>query len=291
MRALAAMALLASVAPAAAGPAYRAVPIAQASDWTALATALGPERTAAVLRLNRLDAGHVRIGEHVIVPDEATDAVPAPLPATVDGLTAVGKVLVVSRRVQAFGAYEAGRLVRWGPVSTGKRATPTPVGLFHANWKARRTVSTDDPDWLLPWYVNVDNARGVSLHEFALPGVPASHACIRLLGDDARWLYGWVEQWILTPDGRTILAHGTPVVIFGDYAFDAPPPWSRLPEDAAAGEVSAAEMAAALEPHVPVVLARQAVRAALAVAAGPGAAAGPVVGLGTSAASGTGADP
>jgi L,D-transpeptidase-like protein len=247
-------------------PAYRLVPIAQASDWAALSTALGPERAAAVLRLNRLDAGHVRTGTSLVVPEG--DVVP-PLPAEVEALAPVAKLVVIALRVQAFGAYEAGRLVRWGPVSTGKRATPTPVGLLHANWKARETVSTENPEWILPWYVNLDNRRGVSLHEFALPGRPASHACIRLPGDDARWLYAWVEQWVLAPDERSMLAYGTPVVVFGEYAWDAPPPWRRLVVDPAADDVSAGELTAALEPHLASVLARQTVRAALRDGATP----------------------
>jgi hypothetical protein len=265
MRVVALLALLAAGAARAEPPAYRLVPIAEARDWTALATALGPERATAVLRLNRLDAGHVRIGTSLVVPDG--DVAP-PLPAAVEALAPVAKVVVVSLRVQAFGAYEAGRLVRWGPLSSGKRATPTPAGLFHANWKARETLSTENPEWRLPWYVNLDNRRGVSLHEFALPGHPASHACIRLLTDDARWLYGWVEQWMLAPDGRSVLAYGTPVVVFGEYAWDAPPPWLRLALEPDAADVSAGELAAALEPHLAAVLARQTVRAALRSGAG-----------------------
>jgi hypothetical protein len=140
------------------------------------------------------------------------------------------KLLLVSLRVQAFAAYDSGRLVRWGPVSSGRKAMPTPVGLYHTNWKDERRVSTFDEEWLLLWYMNLHNFQGVSLHQYELPGRPASHSCLRLLEVDARWLYAWCEQWTLAPDHRTIVKHGTPVVVFGEWRWGRRAPWKRLPE-------------------------------------------------------------
>src|SRR6185436_9183186 len=122
-------------------------------------------------------------------------------------------------------AYDSGRLVRWGPTSTGKRATPTPAGLFFANWKAKQTRSTENDEWILNWYFNFDNARGVSFHEYAMPGYPASHACVRLLAEDAKWIYDWADQWKVSRNGRGVIRWGTPVVVFDDYDYKAPPPW------------------------------------------------------------------
>jgi len=56
-------------------------------------------------------------------------------------------------------------------VSTGRRETPTPDGAFHLTWRARSRRSTDNEDWLLEWYFNFVNERGVSFHLFDLPGV------------------------------------------------------------------------------------------------------------------------
>ena len=80
-------------------------------------------------------------------------------------------------------------------------------------------------NWLLSWYFNFHNQRGLAFHEFALPGLPASHACIRLLRRDAQWLFGWGEGWELGTEGREVLRHGTPVWIVGEYDFSAAPPW------------------------------------------------------------------
>ncbi len=58
----------------------------------------------------------------------------------------------------------------------------------------------------------------------ALPGRPASHACVRLLERDARWIHDWGDGWRLDEDGRSLQAPGTPLWIVGDYDFDSPHP-------------------------------------------------------------------
>src|SRR4029450_5654600 len=86
----------------------------------------------------------------------------------------------------------------------------------------------DTEDWLLEWYFNFVNERGVSFHLFDLPGYPASHACARMLLRDAQWLYGWGEQWSLDDSRREVMVPGTPVVMLGTYAFGQPAPWLAL---------------------------------------------------------------
>ena len=69
---------------------------------------------------------------------------------------------------------------------------------------------------------------GLAFHAYALPGGPASHACVRLLERDARWLFGWGEGWALDERGWNVIDAGTPVWIVGQYNFGAPPPWRSL---------------------------------------------------------------
>ena len=128
----------------------------------------------------------------------------SPLPAAWPAAAAHPKYLVVHQPMQVFGAYEFGRLVRWGPVSSGRKETPTPAGSFNLTWRSRKRTSTDNDAWMLEWYFNFVNARGVSFHQFDLPGYAASHACVRLLQRDAQWLYGWGDQWKLSEDRRTV---------------------------------------------------------------------------------------
>src|SRR5690606_18476697 len=98
-------------------------------------------------------------------------------------------------------------------------AHPTQTGLSFANWKKEEHISTVDDEWLLRWNVNIRNEKGIGWHQYSMPGHPASHSCLRLLERDARWLYDWVDEWILD-ENEQLLAHGTPVIVFGTYEFD-----------------------------------------------------------------------
>lgn len=192
-----------------------------------------------VLAVNRLDTRHIVIGDTICVPDTLPDDFLffSPFPKQLPLLDSVPKILIFSYPVQAFAAYENGRLVRWGPTSMGKRTTPTPEGLYFTNWKAKETVSTVNEEWVLPWAFNIDNFKGISIHQFELPGYPASHSCARLLGTDAEWIYYWADQWILTKGGGTVKAYGTPVIVYGKYNYHSPPPWDLLYENADADKL------------------------------------------------------
>ena len=181
-------------------------------------------------KVNRTDLEHLGRLRTLIVPERwITDELGyAVLPVHYPSAERHRKVLVAYVPGQAFGAYESGQLVRWGPVSTGQRSASTPEGLFFLNWKATAHISTVDPDWLMRWYFNFGNREGLAFHEYALPGMPASHGCIRLLERDAEWLFNWGDEWFLDATGTRVLTAGTPVLIVGSYDFTAPPPWRSL---------------------------------------------------------------
>jgi hypothetical protein len=223
-----------------------------------LQKAHGPEGFLAILHLNRLDLAHVRDGAQLIVPASPRAMRElSPFPASLgEDDWMPRRLLIVSRRVQAFAAYESGSQVRWGASSTGRRGTQTPAGLFATNWRSKLRRSSDNREWLLPWYVNFINETGVSFHQFALPGYPASHACVRLLMDDAKWIFDWAELWTLDPSQRRIERYGTPVLVFDEYDFDRPGPWTRLVSDPDATTVTRDELRRALEPHRDTLLVR-----------------------------------
>ena len=178
-------------------------------------------------KLNRADLDHLaRLSEQVVPGWWASDELAySALPAHYPSGARIPTLLVVHLPGQAFGAYEFGTLVRWGPLNSGGRQDPTPAGLFHLNWRSAGHASTVNPAWFLRWYFNFGNREGLAFHEYALPGGPASHGCIRLLARDARWLFDWGDAWSLDRSGVRILNAGTPVFIVGQYDFDAPPPW------------------------------------------------------------------
>jgi hypothetical protein len=187
-----------------------------------------PEQSALLEKLNRRDLAHLARLTDLIVPAEWIDDELAysPLPAEWAWAETMPKALIVHQPAQVFGAYEFGKLVRWGPVSTGRKQNPTPAGSFNLTWRSKSRRSTDNDAWILNWYFNFINARGVSFHEFDLPGMAASHACVRLLTRDAKWVYEWGEQWVLSPDRKTVATPGTPVVVQGVVDFKNPSPWT-----------------------------------------------------------------
>src|SRR5262245_20591955 len=92
-----------SSAPAAAA-AFQPVTIAGASSVRALQSSHGPEGFRAILHLNRVDLAHVRDGARLVVPamPSSLDAV-SPFPHLLTaGPWSHGRIIVVSRRIQAF---------------------------------------------------------------------------------------------------------------------------------------------------------------------------------------------
>lgn len=203
-----------------------------------------PEQVQVLLELNRLNRHKLRKGSVLIFPDTLLPSFRdyTTFPETVPGADTLSKLLLVGLRIQSFAAYESGKLVRCGPISSGSHRYPTPPGLHHTNWRAKRKISTVNPEWIMPWYYNIHNKGGIAFHEYELPGYPASHSCIRLNEADARWIYDWADPWELSENGTSVVRNGTPVLIFGRYDFEQPPVWRSLPENPKALELMEEEL-------------------------------------------------
>ena len=183
---------------------------------------LGRERLRLVQLLGGGRAEDLRIGDTVVVPSRprAFDLGAlafAPYPSTWPGARALGKAVVVDITSQTWAAYDRGQLARWGPVSTGAAATPTPTGRFTMNWRAMERESSEAPPgetWFMRYVMNIHNARGIHLHQYdaVLTGPPQGHGCIRLVTADAQWLWEWSDG-ATTSGGRT--TPGTTVIVQG----------------------------------------------------------------------------
>jgi len=237
---------------------YHLISTKDSSTW--LRSLKAGDTLQALLVLNRVDQKSLFNIDTLVFPDSIGNGIAlySPFPQGISELQTVHKILFVSHYAQAFAVYEKGELVKWGPVSLGKKSTPTPTGLFSTNWKSKKTISTVDPSWIMEWYFNLANFEGVSMHQYALPGYPASHACIRLYKEDAYWLYHWADQWIL--DQSKISVYGTPVIIFGNYPYGQGKPWLLLAQDRNALTISVSELMGVTKDFLPTIMDRQAKR-------------------------------
>jgi hypothetical protein len=97
--------------------------------------------------------------------------------------------LVVSIGRQHVTLYSNGTRIAQVPVSSGRSDHPTPTGVFSVIEKDRwhRSNLYDNAPM---FYMQRITWSGVAMHEGMLPGVPASHGCIRLPREFAARLWG-----------------------------------------------------------------------------------------------------
>lgn len=98
----------------------------------------------------------------------------------------------------------------------GKQKTPTSTGLFHTNWRAKRTRSTINWEWVM-YHFNLDNFKGISMRNLKCRATqPHTHVSECLNTTHIGFILG-------QKNGKlpiiTITAYGTPVIVFGNYPF------------------------------------------------------------------------
>jgi hypothetical protein len=201
---------------------YHCIKIKSGESWESLFP--NDQQRDLVQRANRMNI-QVRPGMSIAVPNHLEnlsiyDISPFPrfIPATNE------KSIYVDQKLLAWGAYnEAGELVWWGPVSGGSGQCAksqgdclTPTGSFRVIRKSDETcISTVFPvrpngekgGAIMPYCMHF--WRGYALHgSEEVPGYLASHGCVRLFIQDARWLN---EEFIDLPGAGGKI--GTRVVI------------------------------------------------------------------------------
>ncbi len=171
--------------------------------------------------LNRKELRYFKIKEQIIVPDTFLPDLRAYsiFPMFYHGASNLRKIIIVSNLYQAYGCYEYGKLVRFAAVNTGKRTTPTYPGRYYVQWKEKLRRSSFNENWIMPYTVNFHRLAGLAFHQFAMPGYPASHMCIRQFYEDAQWLYNWCELPKKDSSGKLNPKSGTPVLVLDFYNF------------------------------------------------------------------------
>lgn len=154
-----------------------------------------------VKRLNRLNI-KLRVGMQIAVPKDietATKLDIAPFKSRID--TNGKKLILVSLPKLAWGAFDAsGKLVNWGPVSGGKdycsdigKSCNTIRGVFAVFEKKGQYCKSEsypvDRGGGAPMPYCMFFHDGFALHgSKELPGYNASHGCVRMYKEDAKWL-------------------------------------------------------------------------------------------------------
>lgn len=160
-----------------------------------------PREREMVKRLNRTNMA-LRYRHWIVVPNKLKDLDImdlSPFPAKIN--PPGNKLIVVNLRVHAFGAYDQeGRLVHWGPVSGGHDwcadidgPCNTKMGSFKIidaqGEKCKSSAYPVETSGGAPMPYCMHFYRGFALHASTeLPGFHASHGCIRLFFEDAKWL-------------------------------------------------------------------------------------------------------
>jgi len=202
-------------------PDYLCMKIKDGENWEKLFPK--DEERDMVKRINRMNT-RLHVGMTIAVPkniDRLTIYDVSPFPRYIESNGE--KTIYVSQKKLAWGAYdEHGELLWWGPVSSGLGkctgvlgGCTTPTGSF-------RIIRKQDIDCVSTVFPRRSNGngggavmpycmhffRGYALHgSYDVPGYRASHGCIRMFIEDARWLN---EEFVDLPGGGM---KGTRVIV------------------------------------------------------------------------------
>ncbi len=126
------------------------------------------------------------------------------LATTLLGFGGYKKIVVDLTKQEAY-AYEDGKLVYSGWISSGRKKFKTPTGRFRVLQKEKEHISNEWPKKVvmkngkkveevggakMPYMLRL-TWSGIALHEGYTPNYPASHGCIRVAKGFAKKLYNW----------------------------------------------------------------------------------------------------
>lgn len=200
---------------------YFCMKIKKGENWENLFP--NEEEQDIVKRINRMNV-HLSPGMIIAVPkniDRITIYDVSPFPRYIKSNGE--KTIYVSQKKLAWAAYETdGELLWWGPVSSGLGkcrgvygGCSTPTGSFRVIRKQDidcistvfpRRAYGESGGALMPYCMHF--FMGFALHgSYEVPGYRASHGCVRMFIEDARWLN---EEFIDVPGGGM---KGTRVIV------------------------------------------------------------------------------
>jgi hypothetical protein len=201
-------------------PQYECLKITSGVSWEKLFP--DPVQRDVVQRINR-SYNSLWVGRVIAVPKNLANLTifdVSPFPLKIDSENE--KQIIVDQEKLAWGGYDAqGNLVWWGPISSGSdncsdrsaKSCRTLTGIFRVFSKENvKCVSDVFPlgkgGAKMPYCMYFH--KGFALHGSAdIPGVRASHGCVRMFTQDAKWLN---EQFVQLSSERNSFM-GTKVTV------------------------------------------------------------------------------
>lgn len=193
-------------------PQFYCTQVQKGQTWESLFP--DPTQRDVVMRLNRMNTQLMR-GMTIAVPKDLQHTTAENISPLSPQISPTGnKLILVEPNLLAWGAYDAeGKLVRWGPMSGGRswcsdedKACRTAIGSFAVyDKRGAGCVSSKFPiptgGAPMPYCMFFHG--GDALHASPeVPGYNASHGCVRIFYDDARWLN---QEFIEL--GTTVIVH------------------------------------------------------------------------------------
>lgn len=181
---------------------------------------------------NRVTGDNMKKGRELFIPSSfpADYRAYSPYPFVYEIAANMPKLFIIDKFTQTFGAYEFGKLVHWGLISSGRKNDLTPVGRYNFNWKSPYRKSTAAPPgevWEMYWLFNFHAKFGIHVHQYSLPiGAAVSHGCVRTSEPDAIWNYGWANGWVKDKKGK-LIKNGTPVMVINSNPKGRPAQWDN----------------------------------------------------------------
>ncbi|MFI4963080.1 MAG: L,D-transpeptidase [Legionellales bacterium] len=179
-------------------PQYNCIKATSGQNWDNLFP--DPDQRDLVQRVNR-SYNYLWAGREIAVPKNLSmintfDV--APFPLKLEGETE--KQIIIDQDKLAWAAYDSeGNLVKWGPISSGRdkcsdsnRSCRTLTGIFRVFSKENVNCKSDvfpigKGGAKMPYCMYFH--KGFALHgSDDIPGVRASHGCVRMFIQDAQWL-------------------------------------------------------------------------------------------------------
>jgi hypothetical protein len=179
-------------------PQYDCIKVAPGQSWENMFP--NEEKRDIVQRINRT-YNPLWAGKVIAVPKNlayVNQFDVAPFPIKIAGEDQ--KQVIIDQDKLARGAYDAqGNLVKWGPISSGRdrctdanRSCRTLTGIFRVFSKENEKCSSNvfpigKGGAKMPYCMYFH--KGFALHGSTdIPGVRASHGCVRMFVEDAKWL-------------------------------------------------------------------------------------------------------